>query len=203
MKNLVKEGLNRAKEVWNRFAELVKLPPVPIPNLDAPPQEGEGCVLKVPMAKQVDGFSCGVVAGWTVIKSIYPGRGRQDFVNFYEDCNPHVERGTTTSRLVRALRAHGVSVSLRSNKPSFGVFTRALDGGLPVIACINIPDADCAHWVTVYGYKKGRRRGGNSGSLYLHNNGRPLVGGSTDRVMDFKRFQALQVEEYLICRGKR
>jgi hypothetical protein len=104
MEDFYKKVLSRAKDLWDRLAVGVELPPLPIPDLDAPLREGEGCVLKVPMAIQVDGFSCGVVAGWTVIKSIYPNRVRQDFVDFYQACNPDVVRGTSTTRLVRALQ---------------------------------------------------------------------------------------------------
>jgi hypothetical protein len=199
--------IREAKEVlfkkWDELAKKLSLPPLPLPSLDRLPADARGCVLEVPQFEQLDGFSCGFVAGWTVIKTIYPERNFKDGRSFYASCNPDVEMGTSTYKLVKALRAHGIRVGLRSGAIAFSLFKKALEDGCPLIADIDCPDTDYRHWVTVYGYSEGKRSGKKVRSLYLHNNGLPLLGRREKRIMDFEVFQKLQTGGVcLICRRR-
>ena len=121
----------------------------------------------------------------------------------YDLCDPDVDNGTPTHRLVRALRVSGVRVWVRRGKAAFQVLKRALDSGRPVIVCLDVPGTDYAHWSTLYGYCERRTKRGAERWLLLHNNWR-LFGGREDwNVMPYWRFQALQIEEWLVCAGKR
>ena len=189
-------------EKWDAAAKSLSLPPLRIPSLDALPGSGEGHLLNVPQFQQIDRFSCGFIAGWAVIKTLYPERGLSDGRSFYASCNPDVEMGPPPSRLVKALRTHGVRVGLRSGQVTFPVLKKALRDGCPVIACIDRPTKDYAHWATVYGYSETKKAGRTLRSLYLHNNGLPLPGKREDRVMEFERFRGLCMGSFLICRRK-
>ena len=67
--------LEYGKWRWDTFARRVRLPPIPLGYKPEVPGESEGVLLDVPQATQSDFFSCGAVAGWTVINAIYPGMG--------------------------------------------------------------------------------------------------------------------------------
>jgi hypothetical protein len=150
---------------------------------------------------QADFFSCGAIAGWTVLKAIYPEKGRSEHIAFYESCNPSPEDGTPTPQLVKALRAHEVRVSVKRKKATFAEIKKAMDAGAPIIACIDTPQKDGYHWVTIYGYRQTSKKGGDKW-VYVSNNGWPIIGADTDRVMPYERFKDLQVEEWLVCTGK-
>jgi hypothetical protein len=191
------------KNLWDQFARKVRLPAIPFgPRVRIPP-EGEGVCLDVPCCTQTDFFSCGAVAGWAVIKAIYPERGRAEHAEFYDRCRPDPEEGTPPNRLVNALRSSGVRVTVRRKKPVFKTLKKALDSGFPVIACIDRPGTMEAHWVVVYGYREVPANVGGGQWLFLHNNWRPFVGSEEDTVMPFTRFEALQIGEHLICSGDR
>lgn len=202
LKTTAKTAAERAKNAYDRWACGIKLPPIPHPFQTEAPPEHEGRVLVVPRVFQADSFSCGAIAGWTVIKAIYPERGRAEHVAFYGDCNPHPDRGTPTTRLVKALRAHGVRVSLKRTKATFEEIRKAIDSGAPVIACIEKPRIEDLHWVTIFGYRKGPKRNGGGKWVYLSNNGLPIFGSEEDRVMPFERFTEVQREDWLVCTGK-
>jgi hypothetical protein len=194
--------LEYGKWRWDTFARRIRLPPIPLGYQPEVPGESEGVLLDVPQATQSDFFSCGAVAGWTVIKAIYPGMGETERKAFYDQCNPDPEHGTPTTRLVKALRRSGVCVSLRRGSASFKSLKKALDKGFPVIACIRRPGESDAHWVTVYGYRQGRREQRRGQWVFIHNNRLPLLGNDEDSVMPLKRFQAEQTGEFLVCSGK-
>ena len=128
--------------------------------------------------------------------------GRSDHIAFYVSCNPCPENGTRTPRLVKALRAHRVRVSVKHKKATFGDIKKAIDGHAPIIACIDIPGEPYYHWVTIFGYRKRSKRNGGGKWVYLSNNGWPIFGSDDDRVMPWERFKNLQVNEWLLCTGK-
>ncbi len=105
-----------AIDLWNQMFKKFRLGPVYSTGPSAPPAH-EGTCLKVPLRLQIDLFSCGVVAGWTVIQSVFPRRNLFksfiDFDRFYKACNPDPDNGTPITALVRALRSEGVCVSVR------------------------------------------------------------------------------------------
>jgi hypothetical protein len=181
-----------AADIWNRTFRKLRLGPVYFPGPAAPPP-GEGSCLKVGLRRQVDGFSCGVVAGWTVIQCVFPGKSFKDrfadFDRFYKACNPCIESGTSERALVRALRAEGVRVSLRQKSLAFGEVVCEIARGRPLVVCIDVPDTDYMHWVTVYGYRRVSR---TKKWVYLANN-------HTKPVISFEEFARLQRGGYLVC----
>ncbi len=64
-----------AENEWNKFASSVRLPAMPRLRKPELPDDSEGTCLAMPLVRQLDTFSCGVVAGWSVIRSIYPEKG--------------------------------------------------------------------------------------------------------------------------------
>lgn len=126
----------RAENEWNKFALSVRLPAMPRLRKPQFPGETEGTCLEMPLVRQLDFFSCGVVAGWSVIRSIYPDQGRENYIKFYGDCRASVERGTSTTALVKALRANGIGVSVRRRRLGFDELVREIELGYPLIACV-------------------------------------------------------------------
>jgi hypothetical protein len=188
---------------WDALAKFLSVPPLPLPFWERLPADAQGCIVKTPQFTQIDRFSCGFVAGWAVIKTLHPEHNPWDARSFYASCDPDVERGTSASRLAKALRTHGIRVGLRSGQIAFSLLKKALENGSPVIACIDRPNTDYLHWVTVYGYSETQRSGEGRRSVYLHNNGLPLPWCRGDRVMEFERFQKLQLGgDFLICGRK-
>ncbi|MEI6713482.1 MAG: hypothetical protein WCO60_07005 [Verrucomicrobiota bacterium] len=204
--DIIKDGVvaakKRAVEIYDSLARQIRLPPIPHPFPTKVPPEDEGCVLVVPQVFQADFFSCGAIAGWTVLKAVYPKKGRAEHIAFYESCNPCPKNGTSTTRLVKALRAHDVRVSLRRKKATFAEIKKAMDAGSPIIACIDMPGTGCYHWVTIYGYRQVSKKNGGDKWVYISNNGWPILGAIDDRVMPFERFKELQVDQWLVCTGK-
>ena len=193
----VQSILGAAVDLGNKVAKEIKLPPMPKWGPE-PPEEHEGTCLQVPASFQIDGFSCGVVAGWSVIKAIYPKRGRGGFRKLYEDCDPSQEAGTSWSRLIKALRNQGIGVSLRRGPLSFTALKKEIENGFTIIAVIDVPSADYSHWVAVYGYKQ---KSSTARWVYLNNNGLEVVKNCVE-VMPFKKFQQLHTDDYLVCWGK-
>lgn len=146
--------------------------------------------IDIPWLKQTDDYSCGVVAGWVAIKALYPARRNRQV--FRKDCNPSKRYGTSTARLIKALRKHDVRVSVRRDNLSFELIKECVDYGLPVIACIETGDT-WFHWVTVYAYKAGKNK-----QVYLCNNGWTDVNGE----ISYREFEKLLVGSYLICSKK-
>lgn len=142
--------------------------------------------INIPWLAQIDDFSCGAIAGWTSIKALYPKRRNKKA--FYRDCNPSKIYGTSTGKLARALRKHGVRVSIRSQKLTLKQIREAVDAGFPLIVCVRADEGEF-HWTTVYGYSSKKRK------VYLSNNGYLNFNGE----MDFRRFKKIQEGEYLIC----
>jgi hypothetical protein len=189
--------LGAAKDLWNEVAKQISLPPIPKWEHETP-EEHQGTCLKVPSFRQIDGFSCGVVAGWSVIQGLYPERGRRDFLKFYEDCAPSPEAGTSCNRLIKALRNQGLGVSLRRGMLSWNALKKEIENGFPIIAVIDVPAADYDHWVTLYGYKQ---KSATARWVYLNNNGFEVIKKGVE-VMPFEKFQQLHTDDYLVCWGK-
>lgn len=184
--------LSSINELWNAFAKSTKLGPISLPEVlsPKPPRSEEGCCLEVPHAQQIDSFSCGVVAGWTVLKAIYADSDQSDFKAFYEKCNPTPVYGTPTEALASALKTFRIGISIKSAAPSFLEIKRQIDSGFPIIACIDRPGKGYLHWVTVYGYRElsGKRE------VYLRNN-------KWNPTLDYEEFRKLYRPEHLICWG--
>ena len=134
---------------------------VPLARATAPNE----VTLDLPGYGQLDSYSCGVVAGVMALKQFKPAAS---FSAFYARVDPHPVWGTSTAKLVRALRHHGLRVRERDDL-GFASLCRAIDAGSPVLVCVHNPGTDCAHWVVVYGY--GRR----PSRMFLATNGLPFL----------------------------
>ena len=103
--------------------------------------------LAVPGYAQLDGYSCGATAGWAVVKTFHP---KASFRSFYQACNPSLD-GTTDARVIRALRCHGVGVSVRHDL-TYAKVRATIRAGFPIIT--GIGREVCAtgdHFVVIYG----------------------------------------------------
>lgn len=134
--------------------------------------------LDLPGYGQIDSYCCGVVAGIMALKHFKP---RASFERFYRRVQPDFETGTSTTRLIRALRQSGVRVKERHDL-AFADLCGAIDSGWPVILVVQNPGEDAAHWVVVYGYGKRPNR------VLLATNGFPLV---TSNRVPLRRFARL------------
>src|SRR5262245_60764001 len=99
-------------------------------------------VLDLVSYSQVNSFACGAVAGFQIVKSIYP---ESEFVDFYQAVNPDPITGTPPRNLIRALRRFGVSVAPRRDL-STAHLKRCIRRGNYVIVSIRNPGADYHHW---------------------------------------------------------
>lgn len=147
--------------------------------------------LAVPFFCQTDWYSCGAVAGWSVLKYLRPGAS---FPAFYRDTNPLPLLGTTEGKLVHALRRHGVGVSIR-RRLSFAGIHAAIERGHPVIVGIGHEFEDGDHWVVVYGTGRRPQR------VFVCNWLRP---GRSRQELSWAEFRALWNPRGrgLICWGK-
>ncbi len=145
--------------------------------------------LKIPAYCQTQSFSCGFVAGLMVLRYFSPDACAEAF---YASVNADPETGTSAGMLTRALRRHGVSVSVRADL-TFAAIAAAIDRGRPVALIINTSCPDYSHWVLVYGYGRWPSR------VYVAGNGLPLV---SRKVYDWREFRAHQWRtqgEGLVC----
>lgn len=125
---------------------------------DLLPERARSDELKLPVRgySQLDSYSCGLAAGWAVLKYFKP---RANFRKFDEACSPHPEWGTSTRRLVIALRKNGLRV-YRLGDLDFDAITAFLAGGFPIITTIRERDweENVHHWCVLYGFGTKPRR---------------------------------------------
>jgi Papain-like cysteine protease AvrRpt2 len=122
--------------------------PLPdVPQFDIQLGENE-TKLQVPGFRQLNGYACGAVSAYSVVKAFHP---RVSYEKVYKDCNPSEEDGTGVPQLLRALRKNGVGVSVRWNL-TFKSIVKTIEAGFPIIVgeCQNGEGSD--HWVVLYGY---------------------------------------------------
>lgn len=130
---------------------LLRLIPDPIlPHPD--PDEGES--LDITGYTQLDGYSCGAIAGWTVLSAIYPESSWRDF---YAECSPSPDDGVSDSHLVKLLRAYGVGVSTKKDGLTFAAIKKAINEGFPILTILDRPGRPYAHWVVIYGYSETKK----------------------------------------------
>lgn len=103
--------------------------------------------LDVPFYSQNDWYSCGATAGWAVVKTFHP---KANWKAFYQAVNPLPMEGTTTGKLLRALRQFGIGVSIRETL-SFADIAQAIESGFPLIVGIRHQDPVSDHWIVIYG----------------------------------------------------
>lgn len=175
---------------------------VPDSLIHPDPEFGESLDLRG--YRQLDGFSCGAVSGWMVVKTFHP---QASYKAFYECCHPDPEEGMETQPLVRALRAASVGVSVRRSKLTFTEIKKTIGLGFPMIVSIDKPAVE--HWVVLYGYEERRNGRTVERSVYLAGNNwfglERLLGRyriEDQRVCAYADFRRLQRDETLVCWGK-
>ena len=144
---------------------------------------------------QTDTYSCGAIAGWSVLEFLKP---KADFKKFYRDCAPDREYGTPNTRLRAALRKHGVSVGDRSNL-NFASIHQCLRDGKPILIAIAegaLFDEDAAHWVVIYGV------GTKPNRVFISGKTRP---GFSRQQMTWREFKSIWYPRGygLVCSAKR
>ena len=149
-----------------------------VPDILRHPSCANVGTLRIPAYCQTQSFTCGFVAGLMVLKHFYPDA---DAESFYASVNADPETGTSAAKLTRALRRHGVSVSVRRDL-TFAALAAAIDRGRPVALIVKTACPEYAHWVVAYGY--GRR----PGRVYVAGNGLPLL---SRKVYPWREFREL------------
>ena len=95
---------------------------------------------------QADPYSCGIAAGWSVLKAFNP---RARLKQFAKDCAPDKKWGVPTRRLAFALRNQGCRVQY--SKLDFKTIQAELQQGRPILTAIHRKD-DEWHWIVIYGF---------------------------------------------------
>ena len=126
------------------------------------PRSGER-ILDLKPYTQINSFSCGVAAGFSVVKSFYP---TARFEDFYDRVDPDEEMGTPTVVLRKALRKSRISI--KSPRLSYQALLGHIREGHPVIVVIRNPGADYLHWVVAYGFGRNHIILASKGVPWLH-----------------------------------
>lgn len=126
---------------------------------------------------QTQPHTCGAVAGLMVLHYFKPRTGSDAF---FQSVNPTEADGTSTCKLVRALRRHGLRVQVRLDM-TFADFVAAIDQDRPVLVTVKTRERKTQHWVVVYGYGRRPQR------LFLAGTGLPLVSQKQYGWAEFRR----------------
>jgi hypothetical protein len=122
------------------------------------PERARSDELKLPVRgfSQLDSYSCGVAAGWSVLRYFNPSA---NFRKFDHACAPHPKWGTPTRQLVTALRKNGLRV-YRLGDLDFDAITAFLESGFPILTTIRKRDwaENLHHWTVIYGFGSKPRR---------------------------------------------
>jgi hypothetical protein len=164
----------------------------PIPDVYEYDLAEDEVKLEVPGYRQMDGFSCGPVAGWSILQTFHPGT--LSFREFYLDCQAD-EDGCSEDQVVEALRMNDIGISIRPTM-TFKDMVRTIDKGFPILTGIS-PRGYADHWVGIYGYGLEPKRlftCNHTNMAALH--GREIIG--------WKDWTKLwdKTSNYLICWGK-
>ncbi len=164
-----------------------------VPDILKHPRGANVETLKIPAYCQTQSFSCGFVAGLMVLRYFRPGACAEAF---FASVNADPETGTSAGMLTRALRKHGVSVSVRADL-TFAAIVAAIDRGRPLALIVNTSSPDYSHWVVAYGY--GRR----PSRVYVAGNGLPLLARKVYTWREFRGYHWRTPGQGLVCyRGK-
>lgn len=97
--------------------------------------------------RQIDTFSCGAGAGFSVVSTFHP---EAEFDDFYKALRPRHGEGTSTAQLTRALKQFKIGYRLREYM-SFQEITKSIDDGFPIIVG-RLTEHGEDHWSVIYGY---------------------------------------------------
>ena len=145
---------------------------------------GGSTVLEIPGYRQLDSYSCGAVAGLMIVHSIYPNRAAK---KFYRDVSPNSVTGTSTTRLIRALRKNGIAVRY-IRRGTLKQLKAAIDAGFPIATTVG--EGLDLHWIVVYGYSNRPTRIFTAGE-YMYLPCQPPD--------EWKEFKTRWQKEMLIC----
>ena len=160
---------------------------------DLLPERARSNEFKLPVRgySQFDSYSCGVAAGWSVLRYFKPGA---NFRKFDEACSPHPEWGTSTRRLSAALRKNGLRV-YRLGDLDFDAITAFVEGGFPILTTIRERHwaENLHHWAVIYGVGSKPRR--------MHIVGRSGAPGFAKMEMAWRKFKSIWSAkgEGLVC----
>lgn len=147
--------------------------------------------LDVPGYRQVESYTCGFVAGLMVLHTFRP---KASIDRFYHAVNPTHSHGTSTRKVVNALRGFGVGVSIRKDL-NFAGIREQIDSGFPIITCVRTKDEDVDHWVVLYGYRR------NPNKVFIAANGLPYFGRREYTVKEYRTL-VRPLGFGLVCWGK-
>lgn len=140
---------------------------------------------------QLDSYSCGVAAGWSVLRYFNP---EANFREFDRACSPHPEWGTPTRRLVTALRKNGLRIH-RLGDLDFDAIKSFLESGFPILTTIRERhwEDNLHHWAVIYGFGSKPRR--------MHIVGRSGAPGFAKMEMAWRKFKSIWSAqgEGLVC----
>ncbi len=158
----------------------------------------DAVVLDVPGLRQTRDYSCGYVAALMVVWTFRRPRSRagqtKSMTALWYRVEPDTETGTSTTRMIAALRASGIGVSHRRNLDFEGI-VGAITDGFPIIVVVKTARPDTEHWVVVYGANPTLR------TVFVAGNELPLIGKNEYRWAEFRRIWA-EPGQGLVCWGR-
>jgi len=158
---------------------------------DRPEVFAGGVRLDVPLRCQLDSYSCGAQAGFTVARAL---GSRVSYGQFRRSLKLSRD-GSEPGQLVRALVRHGVKADTVC-KLSMDRLRDCIDQGQPVIIGVQNPKADAGHWVVVYGYDL------DAGTVFMGVNGMPWFNRREYPVREFRKLWEPKGWG-LVCSGRR
>lgn len=158
----------------------------------------DAVVLDVPGLRQTRDYSCGFVAAlmvvWTFRRPRTKAGQTKSMTSLWYRLEPDTETGTSTTRVVKALRTSGIGVSHRRDLDFDGI-AQAITDAYPIILAVKTARPDTEHWVVVYGANPTLR------TVFVAGNELPLIGTNEYRWGRFRRIWA-EPGEGLVCWGK-
>lgn len=155
-------------------------------------------VLDVPGLRQIRDYSCGFVAAlmvvWTFRRPRTKASQTKSMTSLWYRVEPDTETGTSTTRMIAALRESGIGVSHRRDL-DFDSIVSAITDGFPIVVVVKTARPDTDHWVVVYGANPALR------TVFVAGNELPFVGRNEYRWAQFKRAWA-EPGQGLVCWGR-
>lgn len=158
----------------------------------------DAAVLDVPGLRQTRDYSCGYVAAlmvvWTLRRPRTKAGETRSMTSLWHRVEPDTETGTSTTRMISALRASGIGVGHRRD---LGVdeIAEAIADGFPIVVVGETARPDIEHWVVVYGANPSLR------TVFVAGNKRLFFGRNEYRWAQFRRIWA-EPGFGLVCWGK-
>lgn len=160
---------------------------------DLLPERERSNEFKLPLRgfSQLDSYSCGVAAGWSVLRYFKP---EANFREFDQACAPSPRTGTSTRKLSAVLRRHDLRV-FHLRDLDFEALTAFLESGFPILTTIREQhwDDNLHHWAVIYGFGSKPRR--------MHIVGRTGAPGFAKMELAWRKFKTIWSAkgEGLVC----